>query len=429
MKVILRTLLFSLLLIGCLLEVGFAKNIVKKSDGKVQTVKYDDGTWALLVSGKPYFIKGVVFGPTKIGEDPGNATMRDWMRYDDDHNGNNDIAYQTWIDANKNNKQDHCEKPLGDFQLLKDLGCNTIRLYHIPSDNNLLGDIYRNDANIALQYDHPVNKELLRSLYSNYHIMVIMGNFLGSWTVGSGASWEEGTDYTNPEQCEKIKKSVKAMVLDNKDEPYVLMWQLGNENNIASWSQCNAKKEPVAYAKLVGEIADMIHQLDPDHPVAVCDGDDNGRMLPYYAKYAPGIDIMSYNSYRGQYGFGTLWMVIKRNFDRPVFISEWGVPAYNKYKGEDEDFQRSYIKGCWHDISANGAGNSIGGTIFEWVDMWWINGNPNEHNEGTKHMDNFPDKLNHEEWFGIVSMGDGSDSLMRQKRKGYDYLKSVWHEN
>jgi beta-glucuronidase len=258
--------------------------------------------------------------------------------------------------------------------------------------------------------------------------MVIMGSFLGSWTVGSGVSWKEGTDYTNPVQCENMKKSIKAMVLDNKDEPYVLMWQLGNENNVATWSNCNARKEPVAYAKLIGEIADMIHQIDPEHPVAICDGDDMGRMLPYYAKYAPGIDIVSYNSYRGAYGFGTLWNAVKRNFDRPVFMSEWGVPAYNIHKGEDEDFQATYIKGCWRDIAANKAGNSIGGTVFEWIDMWWQSGNPIENNPSTKRMDTFPDKLNHEEWFGIVSMGDGNDSLMRQKRKAYDYLRSVWNE-
>lgn len=429
MKILLKISLYVLLMITCLLEVSFAKTIVEKHGGRVQAVKYDDGTWELLVSGKPYFIKGVVYGVSKIGEDPGAATMRDWMTYDDDSNGKNDIAYQTWVDENKNNKQDRNEKPVGDFQLLKDMGCNTIRLYHVPSDNKLLGDVYKNHPNIILQYDHAVNKALLRSLYNDYNIMIIMGSFLGSWCVGSGAWWEDGTDYTDPEQCEKIKKSVKAMVLDNKDEPYVLMWQLGNENNIASWSQCNAKKEPMAYAKLVGEVAEMIHQLDPDHPVAVCDGDDNGRMLPLYAQYAPGLDIVSYNSYRGAYGFSTLWNSVKRNFDRPVFISEYGVPAYNKNKGEDEDYQLKYIKGCWRDIAANKAGNSIGGTVFEWVDMWWLNGNPTQHNEGSAHMDNFPDKLNHEEWFGIVSMGDGSDSLMRQKRKAYDYLKSVWKEN
>lgn len=429
MKKILRVSMIAFLTANCLVTAGLAKNIVEKRGEKVQAVKYADGTWELLVSGEPYFIKGVVFAASKIGEDPAEATMRDWMTYDDNKNGKNDIAYETWVDANKNNKQDEDEKPIGDFQLLEDIGCNTIRLYHLPSDNKLIGDLYTNDPNIELQYNHAVNKELLRSLYKDHKIMVIMGSFLGAWTVGSGTTWKKGgTDYTNPEQCAKIKKSIQAMVLDNKDEPYVLMWQLGNENNIASWSQCNANKEPAAYAKLVGEIAEMIHQLDPDHPVAICDGDDGGRLLKHYAKYAQAIDIVSYNCYRGMYGFSTLWNVVKQNFDRPVFISEYGCPAYNKNKGEDEDFQAKYIKGCWQDIIANKYGNSIGGTVFEWLDLWWLNGSPWKHNPGTGMMAAFPDHTNHEEWYGLISMGNGSDSLMRQKRKAYDYLQSTWRK-
>ena len=45
-------------------------------------------------------------------------TMRDWMYYDDDNDGINDIAYQTWVDSNKNNVQDKNEPRVGDFQEL-----------------------------------------------------------------------------------------------------------------------------------------------------------------------------------------------------------------------------------------------------------------------------------------------------------------------
>lgn len=415
-----------------------AKEIVQQRGGKVKVVQYDDGTWKLLVRGKPYFIKGVVFVPVKIGESPEEATMRDWMYYDDDKDGKNDVVYQAWWDKNRNNKKDPNEKAEGDFKFLKDIGCNTIRLYHLPSNNPLLGDIYRTIPSLALQFDHPANKELLRKLYKDYGIMVIMGNFLGSWTIGSGVSWEEGTDYTNPAHCENIKKSVEAMVLDNKDEPYVLMWLLGNENNIATWSRCNAKEKPEAYAKLVGELAQIIHRLDPEHPVAVCDGDgDNFNALTEYAKYAQAIDIIAYNSYRGKYGFDDLWKEIKRKLDRPVFISEFGIFAYNKNVGEDEDLQLEYLKGCWKDIVLNSAayydpnkkstGNSIGGVIFDWVDRWYLDGTPSEHNPGSDYWGCSLDHLCHEEWFGIMSMGNGSDWLMRQKRKAYDYFKDIWN--
>lgn len=421
-------------------EIQFneTRKIVEEKGARVKVIKYNNGAWELLVNNKPYFIKGVIFTPVKIGESPDMSTMRDWMYYDDNNDGINDAAYQTWVDKNKNNKKDSDENVIGDFQLLKDMGCNTIRTYHIASNNPILGDLYKKSLGTALQFNHPVNKQLLRKLYNDYGIMVIMGNFAGSWTIGSGASWEEGTDYTNPKHRENIKKSVRAMVLDNKDEPYVLMWLLGNENNIAAWSRCNAMTESETYAKLIGEIADMIHELDPEHPVAVCDG-DNFNTLRQYAKYAESIDIIAYNSYRGKYGFGHLWREVKRIFDRPIFISEYGIFAYNKEVGEEEDFQLEYAKGCWRDIERNSAeyygdtakkglksaGNSIGGTAFDWLDRWYMDGTPYKHNPGLR-LWNSPDGLRHEEWFGIMSMGDGSDSLMRQKRKVYNYFKNVW---
>ncbi|MCX5680860.1 MAG: hypothetical protein NT079_00995, partial [Candidatus Omnitrophica bacterium] len=224
----------------------------------------------------------------------------------------------------------------------------------------------------------------------------------------------------------------------HKDEPYVLMWILGNENNIADWSHCNAKAQPQAYAKLIGELADMIHKLDPEHPVAVCDG-DNFNTLWQYAKYAQGLDMISYNSYRGKNGFGSLWKEAKRIMDRPIFISEFGIFAYNKDVGEDQDYQLKYIQGCWRDIVRNsarcfdpsqkGSGASVGGMIFDWVDRWYMDGSPEKHNPGTRPWACSVDHLRHEEWFGIMSMGDGADWLARHKRKVYDYLKDVWNKD
>lgn len=408
--------------------------VVERRGGQVAVVRYDNGAWQLEVDNKPYLVKAVTYVPVKLGESPDDSSMRDWMLYDDNHNKKNDMAYETWLYT------DSKRKPIGDFKLLKAMGANAIRLYHEASDNSILGDIYRVGDGTTLQFDHPINKALLRDLANSHGIRVIMGNFLGSWTIGSGATWDEGTDYTNPEHCENIKKSVKAMVLDNKDEPYVLMWMLGNENNIADYSRCNAKTHPEAYAKLIGELTEMVHQLDPNHPVVTCDGDDNFRMLRYYAKYAPTIDIIGYNVYRGQWGFGSLWRGAKDILDRPILISEFGAFAYVKPKGEDEDYQSRYIQGCWKDIvlhtaglidpEKNRTGNAIGGVIFDWVDRWYMSGTPLEHTVGTKSHWNSPDHLFHEEWFGLVALESGStsDSLMRRPRKAYHYLKDVWNK-
>ncbi len=417
-----------------------SREMVERRGGKVKVIKYDDGSWELVAGEQPYFIKGVVFTPVKIGEDPGQATMRDWMYYDDNKNSKNDIAYDSWVDINRNNAKDPNESVVGDFQLLQDMGVNTIRLYHLPSDDINLGSIYKDNPSVAIQYNHAINKKLLRELHKNYGIKVIMGNFLGSWTIGAGSTWEEGTDYTNPKHRENIKKSVKAMVLENKDEPYVLFWALGNENNIADWSKCNAKQNPEAYAKFIGELTRMIHKLDPEHPVAVVDGEDSFQTLRQYAKHAKEIDIIAYNNYRDETGLNIFWKQVKDIFDRPVYLSEIGRFAYTEKIGEVEAKQLKYVQGTWRSIVRASAeyyreakgfekgGNSIGVTFFDWIDRWYMDGLPDEHNQGARYWLG-TDELLHEEWYGFVSMGNGSDWLMRQKRKSYEYLRSVWNKD
>ena len=428
--VALAALIIFLLILSC--------PLVDASPSTVTVEKDDKGNWQLKVDGEPYFIKGILFSPVKIGEDPNEATMRDWMLYDDDRDGQNDMAYQTWVDANKNNIKDENETAVGDFQLLKEMGVNTIRLYHLASDHPDLGNIYKNNLATQKQYDHAVNKDLLRALNNEFGIKVIMGHFLGSWTIGAGVSWSEGTDYNNPAQRENIMKSVKAMVLDNKDEPYVLFWGLGNENNMADWSNCNAKQNPEVYAKFVNEVARMIHKLDPYHPVAVIDGEDGYTTLKYYAKHGQDIDIIGYNTYRNEVGFQTFIKEVRDIFDKPLYISETGKYAYGR-KGEDEEQQLQSIRSSWRTIvrasaeysenslAIEGPGNMIGVTFFDWLDRWYMDGTPNEHSEGTRTWPG-SNQFIHEEWFGIMSLGDGSDSLMRQPRKAYDYLKRVWNQ-
>ena len=66
------------------------------------------------------------------------------------------------------------------------MGVNTVRLYH-----------------------HGYNKALLSDLYQTYGIRVMMGDFLGAYTIGSGADWYAGTDYSNKEQQQKMSEAPK----------------------------------------------------------------------------------------------------------------------------------------------------------------------------------------------------------------------------
>jgi len=389
------------------------KDIVEKKGGKnTQLVKYKDGSWQLLVDGKPYIIKGITYATTKIGQSPDDGTMRNWMFYDYNKNGLIDGPYDAWIDWNRNGKQDKDESAVGDLSLLKEMGANTLRIYRLPEEK--------------------LNKILLKDMYERFGIRFVMSDFLGMYTIGSGATWEEGTDYTNKKQQENMKRHVKELVEQFKDEPYVLFWLLGNENNYGVAN--NAKEKPDAYYKFVNEVAKMIKKIDPTRPVAICNGDV--LFLDKLAKYCPDVDIVGMNAYRGNAGFGDIWeKVFVLAPDKAAMITEYGCPAYGKGLSVEaaEEGQAMYYLGCWEDILYNsadydwGVGNSIGGFAFEWTDEWWKAYEPFKHNTETRWAGPFLDGFMYEEWLGITGQGDPEYSpFMRVVRKAYEYLRKAW---
>jgi len=391
-----------------------AKVIQNRGKGKVCLKQYQNGQWRLFVDNQPYFIQGVVYEPVKVGTRL-NASNQ-WMSYDFNHNGKPDTAYDSWVDKNNNNLQDNDELIVGDFQLLKEMHCNTIRVYH-PTN---------------------LSKEVLRDLYNRFGVRIMLGNFIGAYTWGSGASWEKGTDYTDPQQRKNMLENVRKMVLDFKDEPYLLFWMLGNENDVAGSTEnstlnnTNARLVPEVYAKFVNDLAKMIHELDPDHPVGISNA--TTKLMKYYARFSPEVDIVGMNAYTGPYGFGTLWNAIKIDFDRPVVITEYGVDCYDQNKNKiDENFQARYYQGSWKNMIKNsfgnrGVGNSLGGFAYIWLDSWWLVGEADI--QDTKigaWRAPAQDSWMNDEWLGLCGQGDGKNSpFLRQLRKVYYMFQEEW---
>ena len=400
----------------CLAIVAFIflfNAVLFAAANKVEVVREQDG-WKLKVNGKGYFIKGIEYSADTIGKYPDS---NDWMWEDSDSNGKIDGPYDAWVDLDKDNFQSSDENAVGDFALLKAMGCNTIRVYH--SDN--------------------INKELLRDLYYTYGIRVIMGNYLGAYTKGSDATWISGTDYTNEVQKLKMKASVRKMIREHKDEPYVLMWMLGNENDSpgseanSTKTNTNAYTNPEAFASFLNEVCVMIKELDSNHPVGVCNA--TTRFLKHYKELTPAIDILAFNQYSGPYGLGVLWNTVKVEFDRPVLITEFGCDSYDSRKDvEDEIYQAKYHIGAWRDIEKNscwgrGSGNAIGGVVYCWLDKWWLVGSAKVHDTALgawKGPTN--DGYFNDEWLGVCSQGDGKQSPFKRQLKEvyFTYQEILW---
>jgi len=379
---------------------------------KTQLVQYANGHWKMFVDGKPFMIKGITYMPTKVGESPDNGSLVNWMEEDSTHDGLPDAPYKSYVDKNDHNKEHPNEVVVGDFQLLKEMGVNALRLYHQPFK--------------------PV-KAVLRDLYKRYGIGVLMGDYLGKYATGSGAEWATGTDYNNSVQQDKMMKSVEEMVKEHKDEPYVLLWVLGNENNYGV--ACNANTDPDAFYKFANKVAKRIKEIDPSRPVALVNGDE--LYIEKFAADATDIDIFSANVYRGDYGFGSFWEDVRRVINKPSYITEYGAPGYSNQESieQAEEGQALYDKGNWLDILGNsaedpdGEGDAIGGVAFEWIDEWYKGYTPSFHSAKTDVTGPFPGGYYFEEWFGITGQGDGKHSpFLRHLKKAYFMYKELWNQ-
>ncbi|MBI3087910.1 MAG: hypothetical protein HYY91_03385 [Candidatus Omnitrophica bacterium] len=387
--------------------------------GRVRLRQDANRHWTLLVDGTPWVIRGISYQPSAVGESPDEGTLKDWMTADRNQNGRPDGPFDTFVDANLNHQQDPDEPVVGDFALLARMGVNTIRLYH-----------------------HASNKALLRQLYEQHGIMVLMGDLVGMYTVGSGATWEEGTNYLDPVQRRRMTESVRQMVREFKDEPYILMWVLGNENNYGGVHGLvggvgNAAQHPKQFYKFLNELAAWIHKEDPHHPVAIANGE--WLFLDTIARYATAIDVFGANVYRGWQGPGrSFFEAVRDRLNKPVFISEYGCPAYQADQPREvgEVGQAFYHFGNWVDLEDNmagrGAGNALGGVAFEWSDEWWKAGQPPRFSptvqETTPNWSGpFPGGKMFEEWLGLAGQGDGGQSpYLRQLRLAYRMYERLW---
>ena len=396
--------------------------VMHRGTGTVQMVQYGDGSWKMFAGGEPYFIYGMNYAPVRVGVKPWEWN---WMWSDENTNGVVD-SFEVWVDANRNNRQDDNEPVTSDYDLMKKMGVNTIKFY--VTDAELPG----------------LNILLLRKMYKESGIRAVVGNFLGAYCNGSGANWDLGTDYTNRKQRDNMKASVSNLVMKLRSEPWVLAWVLGNENNMEMSGDVNATRTngsqyPDTFSKFLNEVAMMIHELDPNHPVGI--GNLLTGLVEYYGKNAPAIDFIGINSYLGEEGFGATWQKVKQTMNRPAVITEYGCDSYYTGKGPDEEMQSKYALGNWDDIVYNsaghpGAGNSIGGFLFEWLDEWWKD-SLNYFEDPVDHQTQravfpmpFPDSFAQEEWFGIMGQGSGMNSpFQRVPKKAYFDLQKVWTQN
>ncbi|WP_303311416.1 glycoside hydrolase family 2 TIM barrel-domain containing protein [Hymenobacter sp. BT730] len=136
---------------------------------------------------------------------------------------------------------------------------------------------------------------------------------LGIWL----AREQEGFDYYDEQQVKRQREFVRKQVMRFRRHPALLMWNLGNEMDL------NAKNPKVYEA--INHLAQMIHELDPYHPVTTTLSGNLG-MIQNVKAWCPAIDILSVNA------FGSLEALpedLRSNgWTKPYIVTEYGGLGY-----------------------------------------------------------------------------------------------------
>lgn len=401
-------ILVVLLLIGGAVAAFLLKGGGRPSRGGMPDITLDDskGGHRLMVNGKPFFIRGVCYNPVPVGQN-----------FKFDFFGQSSPALTV------------------DGEMMDKANINTVRLYRAGA----------NPADV---------KMVVNGLYQKYGIFTLLGHHLAFW------DWPPA-EYADEKFRAELKRQVIEMVQTYKDEPGILGWILGNENNysfdldVRPWTSDAIDALPTPeerrlerakiYYSFINEMAKEIKKIDKRHPVIIGVGET--KSLDSAAKYAPDVDILGMIAYRGS-SFGNLFREVKQKMDKPVMLIEFGCDRYNALtQKEEENFQAEFIKMQWRDILKNsadvgGAKNCIGGTLFEWSDEWWKGNDSDTRSWGVQdsvahwrnvayYYDADKEGLNNmnEEWWGIVRLDpnkkvDGHDA--RIPTKAYSLIKQMW---
>ena len=372
---------------------------------KIVLERLSNGHFRLLAGGEPYIVMGVCYQPVPPGQD---------------------YAYNWWGDP---------AKPwLVDGQLMKDANINTVRFYQ-PGD------------------DPRQVKQVISDLYEKFGVRTILGHNLGIYDVPPPA-------YADESYRELLKEQVLNIIKTYKDEPGILIWVLGNENNysfddqIAPWGSPELdaieddKERAAAKAKIyyafVNDIAKEIKKIDPNHPIAM--GNGEVFYLDVAKPLTPDIDILGLISYRG-ISFGNTWEQAEKRLGKPIILTEFGCDRFNALtKKEDEDIQIKFLISQWKEMLRNtcgmtGKGTVLGGCIFEWNDEWWKHDPSNPASwyvqdeaagwtNGSYYYDiEVEGHMNmNEEWYGIVGLSLEKENGVNKRipKKAYYALKELW---
>jgi hypothetical protein len=355
----------------------------------------------ILLNGKTFFSKGMCYYPLPIGNSSSTTHYGDYFY----NFSGEDMVWQNIV--------------MRDIPKMRASGVNVIRLYAMWT---CAGSDYTVDPLCTNKAHDIYHDRFLDLLYNNGDNPIYL--LVGVYTENN---WN-----TQPYQSQ-LENEYRRLATEMKDHPAVMGFMIGNELN------AKYKSDP-AFWQWVNKVGKMIKEIAPSKITTVAlidDGfdtlDEVNRIGPKEnGKVMPHIDAWGINNYRGDSsssgpnsGFTAgFWSGYKTKTDKPLLMTEWGVPASQHVPNEPypsgvpqempnkAEAQETFIKYHYKDMVQNATVNDgigSGGMLFMWADQWDKQGcddcSPEVH-DGTPSgpTGNFPGNWTDEEWFGIQSL-------------------------
>lgn len=219
----------------------------------------------------------------------------------------------------------------GSLTALKAHGANSIRTWHV-GDGQILDDAHALGLTVSLCLD--VGRERL------------------------------GFDYNDQAAVARQLRGFREQVDRFKNHPALLTWILGNELNIGS-------NNPKVW-NAVNEIALMIQEVDPNHPVTTALAGLGAKEIALVRARAPALDFISTQVYGGIMGLEQA--MDQLSLTEPLMVTEWGTVGHWEVPSTDwqapieltsSEKAAHYVQGFEQVIAAN-PGRIIGAYAFLW---------------------------------------------------------------
>ena len=277
--------------------------------------------FALLVDGKPFYMRGVAYNPA-----------HDWR------DGNTPLTRQ---------QLEH------DFKAIKEMGANTLRRYG-P------GFYDRNILNIAKEYDLKVLYGFNFDPKKDYACDTLQLLEYRKQVIDQVLRYR---DYP----------AVLGWVLGNET------WGLLKQQFGAPYLTVVRRN----YLRMIEHLAQEIHKLDPNHPVFTCmehAGYQLGAELTALRLDAPSLDAVGINSYYKPLISAVHETVQKMAPERPYFVSEFGPNGYwdkdynllaeGRLHEQSELEKADWYQRQWLAYILPYRGDNLGGVAYCWSDRY-----------------------------------------------------------